>query len=382
MSVRPLRIFYPSAAELLTDYRPHGEGLIAWNLLSRLAARGHHVVACVGALDVSGPVPFEVVEVGRRQRFESLEPFARLRVVEDVFRQRGGARAFDAAHWLFPPNRDEIAFASAGELPFFYGPHSPAWPEGSGRQRRLGDVVRVLVRPLLRRRYRSTLRAATAVFVSVPEAARELPRDVASRVQVIPFGVDAERFTPTSLPPAASALYVGSLARRKGVRTLLQALARLDPCPRLVIAGTGPELEPLRRLAGELGLDHCVDWLGSVPHENVPELLHQTWLLCVPSIGEPFGMVILEAMASGRAVVAGDGPGPRFLVDAGRGGLLVGGGDVDALARALRELLADPARIEAMGRHNRAKVERDLSWQRVVGRLETAYTAAAEARPR
>ena len=372
MSVRPLRIFYPSAAELLTDYRPHGEGLIAWNLLSRLAARGHHVVACVGALDVSGPVPFEVVEVGRRQRFESLEPFARRRVVARAFRERGGVHRFDVAHWLFPPDADQIVFSAARELPFFYGPHSAAWP-GQPRRRRLGDLVRVAARPALRRGYRSSLRAAAAVFVSVPDAARELPDGVASRARVLPFGVDVDRFQWLPLPSEPVVLCVGSVTARKGLRTLIEALSCLESPARLAVAGDGPDMASLRQFALQLGVADRIDWLGSIPHDRVPQRVQGASLLCLPSLGEPFGMAILEAMASGRAVVAADGPGPRFLVAHGRGGLIVPRADARSLAAALRELLSDPRRLVSMGEYNRRRVEREFTWDRMVDDLEGAY---------
>lgn len=87
-------------------------------------------------------------------------------------------------------------------------------------------------------------------------------------------------------------------------------------------------------------------------------------------------MVVLEAMASGRPVVAVDGPGPRYLVDDGRGGYLVPPADVPALAEALLRVLDNPARLDAMGRHNRRKIEAELSWRRVLDCLEEVYAQA------
>ncbi|MHB8468728.1 MAG: glycosyltransferase [Gaiellaceae bacterium] len=373
-----MRLFFPSATALLTDRSGHGEGLIAWRLLSGLAARGHEIVACVRQVDVAAPIPFEVVETGRRLPLESLEPFAYSRYVERVFRSRGGADAFDVAHWLFPPDQDEIAFAPARELPFFYGPHSLRWLS-PGRPKRAGDAVRALVRPVLRHRYRAALRDAAAVFVSVPEATDELPREVAGRVRVLPFGVDPARFRHAELPQTPTVLFVGSVEARKGVFVLLEAFARVQTGvdADLVIAGDGADLGAARRRASELGIDQAVSFLGAVAHEGIPDLYAQASLLCLPAAREPYGMVVLEAMASGRAVVAVDAGGPRYLVGGERGGRLVPPESAAALAGALEQLLTDRDSLEAIGRHNRRRVERQFTWDRVIDELEQAYRDAS-----
>src|SRR5204862_7357867 len=71
-----LRVLVPSASALLTDHRPHGEGLIAWDVFSGLAARGHELVVCAREAALRSSPPFEVVETGRASRWESVEPLA------------------------------------------------------------------------------------------------------------------------------------------------------------------------------------------------------------------------------------------------------------------------------------------------------------------
>jgi len=375
-----LRIFVPSAAELLTDHRGHGEGLIAWKLLDGLAERGHSIVACAREVDVRGEPAFDVVELGRG-RLQSVEPLRQARIVAREFDRRGGVQAFDVAHWIFPPDFDEIAFAAAGELPFVYGPHSLAWGQASARRaRRAGDFGRAVVRPVLRRRCRVSLGRARLLLHSVPEAAAELPVDAGGRARLLPFGVDPGPRQPAPLPAQPSILVVGRLEPSKGTALVLRALVHLPSSVRLVVAGEGSEGQSLERLAAAVGVADRVTWLGSVPHERVPGLIRDSSLLCSTAIGEPFGMTVLEAMAEGRAVVAIDAGGPRFLIDR-EGGELVWPASPERLAEVLAELVLDRDRLERMGRHNRARVDREFAWDRVLDRLEELYAEALGSPP-
>jgi glycosyltransferase involved in cell wall biosynthesis len=363
-----MRIFVPSAAEVLTDHRGHGEGLIAWQLLSRLAQRGHAIVACAREVDIRGDAPFEAVELGRGP-LESLEPLRIGRRARAVFAAHG---AFDLVHWIFPPDFDEIRSPSA-DVPFVYGPHSLSWPEnGARRGFRPGDLARGAVRPMLRRSSGGALASASLLLHSTPQAAAELPR---GPHRLLPFGVDAALFSPTSPPEVRSVLVVGSLEPVKHVDVVIRALALLPEDVTLTIAGSGSEEAKLRELAAAHGVERRVSWLGDVDHARVPELMHEASVVCSAAVGEPFGMTILEAMASARPVVAVDRGGPAFLVERD-GGSLVQPGDDAGLAAALARVLDDRGLMESMGAHNRARVERELTWDRVLDRLEQLYEEA------
>jgi glycosyltransferase involved in cell wall biosynthesis len=149
---------------------------------------------------------------------------------------------------------------------------------------------------------------------------------------------------------------------------------------RLVVAGDGPERAWVEQQRRQLRLEDVVELVGAVPHSDIPGLLARSSLLCLPSIAEPFGMVVLEAMAAGRAVVADSSAGAAFLVDDARGGYLLPAADAQALADVLVRLLADSDRLVAMGRHNRRKVEQELTWDRVLDELEGVYGEAAGVR--
>lgn len=372
-----LRIFVPSAAALLTDHAPHGEGLYAWALLTALAGRGHRLVVCAPFARLNAEPPFELVVVGRGSRFESIAPFGYARAVERVLREHGGASRFDVAHWLFPGEGEEAVFAPPTGLPFVLGPRPEPWPAPAhSRRLRKGDLVRHVARPLLDVRHDRALDAATVVLVQTPRAAELVAPRHRSKIRALPLAVDTDRFQ--SEPPRGQRIaFVGKLEPEKGVRELVEAFAVVHdrlPEATLVLAGEGS-------LAAWVAAERRpgLELLGPVGHSEVPALYRDASLLCLPSRGEPFGMAILEAMAAGRAVVAGDGPGPRLLVDE-RGGRIVEPGDVTALSRALLELLLDPELLSRMGRFNRARVESEYSLAGSVSRLEHIYEQIAFAR--
>jgi glycosyltransferase involved in cell wall biosynthesis len=373
----PLRIFVPSAAALLTDRRGHGEGLIAWNLFAGLAARGHELVVCARRVELEQDPPFEVVETGHASHWESIEPLAYSHLVARLFERRHRRRRFDLAHWLFPQGAAEVLFPNPA-VPLVIGPHSLAWPS-SFAPRRPGNLVRWISAPLFGRLHRRTLASATTILVSVPEATATVPGAFRSKVRVLPFGIDTTAFESAPLPSTATVLFVGRLDAEKGVRELVEAFADVTARigkARLVIVGDGPERTWIEERRHASGLNGSLELLGALPHPRIADVLNEASLLCLPSRGEPFGMVALEAMASGRAVVAYDVGGPRYLIDHGRGGYLVRPDDRDGLADSLVQLLGDRRRLEEMGRYNRRKVEAELSWERVLDALEEIYAAA------
>ncbi len=328
-----LRVFVPSAADLLTDHRGNGEGLIAWQLLSGLAARGVELVVCAREADLQADPPFELVITGA-SRFSSLDPVAHAVRARRELKRRG---PFDVVHWLFPQRPDQAIFVPPRGTPSVIGPLATEWPAGAVRRpRRLGDAVRVALGPSSRRRHRRVLRRSL-VLLATPEAARA----GAAGSRLVPFGLDLAPYAACEAKPGRDILFLGRLERSKGVRDLVQAFAAVHarrPQSTLVLAGEGPESSWITEARERLRLN------GSV-----------------------------EAMAAGRAVVAASAPGPRLLVDDPRGGRIVAPGDTAGLAHAIEDVLADDARLEAMGRFNRARVQRDLTLEHTLDALEAAY---------
>ena len=194
---------------------------------------------------------------------------------------------------------------------------------------------------------------------------------VTAPAEVIPNGVDPEEL---DVVPAAEPRYVfaaGRLVEQKGFDVLLSALA-LTPGLRLLIAGEGRERTHLEVLADELGVEERVRFLGAAGRERLAALLRGADAVVVPSRQEPFGVILLEAMAAGRATIASRVGGiPEFAED-GVTTLLVPPEDPDSLAAALKRLCGDLELRERLAENGKARAAA-LAWPRVVDRYEALY---------
>jgi glycosyltransferase involved in cell wall biosynthesis len=374
---KTLKIFVPTASTLLTDHRGHGEGLIAWQLLCGLAARGHEIVACARRVDLRAAPPFEVIETGLASRWESIESIGYATKVGRIYARLGGRQRFDVAHWLFPQGAEEVLVAPRG-VPFVVGPHFITWPT-AGTRRRPGDMVRASIRPVFWVLHRRALSRASCLLVATPDAAAIFPRDMRSKVRVLPFGIDDCHLSPVvEIPLEPTIAFVGRLEPAKGIVKLVQALALVKervPEATLVVAGEGPERVRVEEETTRLGLANSVRLLGHVSHEGIPDVLRSSMVVCLPSDGEPYGMALLEAMAVGRAVVTSDQGGPRFLLSGDQGEQTVASNDPTSLARGLVSLLADRQSLERIGRENRERVDSTFTLSRVIDELESIYEA-------
>lgn len=176
---------------------------------------------------------------------------------------------------------------------------------------------------------------------------------------------------------------VGRLAPQKGQRHLVAAMPRLlERVPRAhaVIAGGGDLEGYLRDLAAELGVTDRVHVLG--PRRDVPALMHAMDVFAMPSIWEGFGLVLLEAMAAGRPIVASRVATIPEVVADGETGILVPAGDADAMADAIADLAGDPARARRLGEAGRERLRRNFSLEKMVGDTELLYRELVESRDR
>lgn len=234
------------------------------------------------------------------------------------------------------------------------------------------------------------LRAAERILVTSTDyarcgALRSMCMRLPSRFRELAPAVDVTRFSPGPKPDALLrrhglkagdrvVLMVGGLDRAhyfKGVPTLLAALAtRQLADARAVIVGDGDLRPALESMAKAAGLADRVSFAGGVPDKELPSYYRLADVFAFPSIdkSEAFGIVALEAAASGVPVVASDLPGVRTIVRHGENGVLVPPRSASALALALAELLADEPRRRAYGAAGRAMAEREYSAERRLAR--------------
>jgi glycosyltransferase involved in cell wall biosynthesis len=194
--------------------------------------------------------------------------------------------------------------------------------------------------------------------------------------EVVHYGIEPGP-SPPQLPGVPRLAIVGRLIPIKGHDVLLRALATVRgdlPEVTLAIAGDGPLEQELRASVVRFGLDDCVSFLGRVA--PAAPVVERAEIVVVPSFGEGFGMVALEAMERGRPVIASAVGGlPEIVEDAGTG-LLVPPGDAEALAAGIRELATDRGRAAAMGAAGRARALEEFSQSRCTDRTEALYREA------
>ena len=181
---------------------------------------------------------------------------------------------------------------------------------------------------------------------------------------------------PRSFPPGRVVLTVGqwrATEQYKGVDTLIAALPRLlerVPDAWLVAVGGGDDRERLEGLARQSGVGERVRFLDGLKQEELRSCYARCEVFALPSKGEGFGLVFLEAMAAGKPVVGGAHGGTPDVIEDGVTGMLVPHGDTERLAGALERLLVDAELRAAMGRRGRERVEQIYRFEHFLTRLK------------
>ncbi len=246
---------------------------------------------------------------------------------------------------------------------------------------------------------RDVVRCSDLILASTPDESdqlRELYGAEPDRVEVVPPGVDHRLFhdqdrtrdrESLGLNHRKVVLFAGRIQPLKGAGLAIEAIGELDdPTVLLLIVG-GPsgadgerELERLRALVAERGLEEQVRFMSAVPHAQLARYYRAADVCIVPSHTESFGLVALEAAACGAPVVAAAVDGLRSLVDDGETGFLVEGRDPAEYAAPLRKLLGDADLAAHMGATAAARARR-YSWSITAARLRRLYGDLAAREP-
>jgi glycosyltransferase involved in cell wall biosynthesis len=217
--------------------------------------------------------------------------------------------------------------------------------------------------------------ASLHAVVITTERMRDQVEGLCKRIHVIPHGVDAERFFPAAVKKETVKPVILAPGRMedpaKGFQTLLDACTML--------ADSGYEFEVRATLPEGLAGPPWLRPLGKCSHDRMPELYRAADICVVPSLWEePFGIVALEAMASGLPVCAARVGGLQDIVVHGRTGLLFARADRLSLADALRRLLENPECRDEWGKEGRRRIENRYCWNRI---LPEYYPALFDAAP-
>ena len=217
-------------------------------------------------------------------------------------------------------------------------------------------------------------------FAVSPEARDLAHRALGGEYEIVFNGVDMARYRAgvPAKTQGPTILFVGRHEPRKGLDVLLEAMTTLGPEVRLWVGGDGPDRN---RLLTAYAGDPRIEWLGELDDAEKVARLRAADVFCAPSLGgESFGIVLLEAMAAGTAVVASDLDGYARVARSGIEAELVPPGDPARLAQALRHLLDDTVARERLVDAGSERVER-FSMRRLAAIYEEAYTDLVGRRP-
>ena len=347
-------------------------------LAKALLARGH-TVSVLAPADEDAELPDFVHPAGKALGIPYNGSVARLQFGPVSYaRVRRWLRdnAFDVLH-LHEPTAPSLSMLA---LKVADGPIVATFHTATPRSRTLSAFQPVL-RPLLEKITARIAVSALARRVQVEHSGGDAVE--------IPNGVDVDFFArakPLDGYPRAGGTvgFVGRFTEsRKGMDVLLDALRRILPAfpeLRLLVVGRG-DADELRREAGPELTPH-IELLGQVDDETKARALRSVDVYCAPNIGgESFGMILTEAMAAGTPVLASGLDSFRRVLDDGCAGVLTETGDAEALADALRELLADPTRRASLAAAAGERVA-IFDWAVVTTQVLRVYEAAIAADPR
>ena len=199
---------------------------------------------------------------------------------------------------------------------------------------------------------------------------------------IVPNGVDLSLVPEATQNKPRAVISVGTLKARKCMDRTLEAFARLAgayPDATLTIVGIGEMEGQLRARIAQLGLESRVQLTGGLPHEEVIRRMAQSDLFVLPSWGEGYGIVYIEAMAAGCISVGAEGEGIADTIRDGENGFLVPAGDIDAVERVMRRVFEDRdayAALRARGQEG----ARALTWARNAETVEAIYLELLDCR--
>jgi phosphatidylinositol alpha-mannosyltransferase len=342
------------------------------HLAQNFEAMGQEVRIIGPSSDETAPMPPNVIVIGKPRSIPASGSVARIALslrlsgrVKEVLAQE----QFDVVHVhepLMPILPIQfLRFSETVNVGTFH-----AAKEG-------GNRLYSYTRTLLRRFYRK-LDGKIAVS---PAAELLISRYFPGYFNIIPNGVELARFSG-EIPPIRefrdgklNIVFVGRMEKRKGLAYLLRAfplVKREMPHTRLIVVGDGRLREGYERYVRKSGLDD-VAFVGRVSDEELPRYYQTADVCCFPATGnESQGYVLLEAMASGKPVVASNIEGYASVVTQGVEGLLTLPRDADAIALSLVHLLADHQMRFAMGARGRMSAEQ-YGWDRIARRVVSYY---------
>ncbi len=379
-------------AQISATYPPDwcGTGNVCFYNSQELCKRGHEVHVYTPILAST-----KVEEPPRGVYIHRLKPvirFGNAALLPGLFRLRD----YDVIHYHYPFFGGEFAALATSryKVPLIITYHQDVHLRGLLNY--LERLIRITLSSWLLRHAEKVL--FTSIDYSQASYARNILRGRENHIGELSNGVDIHHFSPGGISPSFKsthkpssgdkiALLVSRLDRAhyfKGVRIFLQALSRLPESIKAIIVGDGDMKEEYMGKAQSLNLSDRVFFAGQVPIDDLPNYYRLADVTVLPSttMGEAFGLVLVESLACATPVIASNLPGVRSVVASGVDGYLVNPGDAQDLRAKIEQVLSQPESVRAeMGAAGRHKVIEKYSWPKIVERLEQVYLSAVHNHP-
>ncbi len=380
------RVLVTSAAYILTDYLPSSEGISCYKIFQNLENFGYTFEAVSAYVRIKKPLKnVRFHQVGSFEIYPSANLVEKYLshgefIIRSYLKSRSilKKKEIDIIHHMFPAVYNQsfslIAILRKTEgKPLIFGPISThIYPRPPDEKLLLRVTSKLHMR---------TIRNCN-LLVTITPSIKKIYTGIVNeeRVWVIPMGVDVELFKPLRRKEKSEGyevLTVGHLYPLKGVRYLVRAMhliAEKREDVKLRIIGEGSEKRSLMKLAVRLGIGDRVIFEGFVHHTKLPKYYQKCDIFCFPTLGEPFGKSILEAMACGKPVIASNIGGPTQILKDEETGILVPPAKPEILASKILELLDDEKRRRRLGINARRHVMEHYSWEKIAERYHELYT--------
>jgi len=379
-------------AQITAHFQPRQYGGFEYYLCEGLSKLGHKV--CLVTSDRIAPrysenrssigVGEETVGKYKVFRFRTLfelrsVPFVRItNFLSDL--------DFDVvhAHEIYQPISIESFYAAMKkEKPYGFTQHRSYCPKNAQ-----GSFLKLFYRSLGKKIIDSCA-FVCATSTSAVEFLRNL--GVKRRIEKLPNCLDTEKFRPNirtnlkeklGLQNHRLILFAGRLHREKGLRYLIRAFRLIRDRysdTKLIIAGRGPERENLEHQVAALNLHNNVVFLDYFPYEKMPELYNVCDIFVLPSVVEPFGMALIEAMSCGKPAIGSRVGGINDIIENSKNGFLTEPRNLGQLAEKIEILLSDEKLRIKFGRNGREKAQNTFSYGAVAQKATRIYEKALEA---
>jgi glycosyltransferase involved in cell wall biosynthesis len=378
-------VLVSSAAHILSDYLLTSEGTHCYNLFKHMDRYGYEFEVLSGFVRLRRQLNNACFhQVGSFMTSPTSPAFQRL-AFHGEFLSRSFVEAkrilrrrrIDIVHHMLPAvfnyTFSPLALTSGLKQPFILGPISI-------RYYNIPLTERILL-PLTSRLHKETIKKCARIITITDQTKNLYIKTFDERnISTIPFGVDTDVFKPARLKERSEEceiLYAGSLYPLKGVHDLIRAIANVRKHglkANLTIVGEGQQKEALTALTRALGIEEHVKFEGFVPYSNMPQYYKRCEVFCFPTLGEPFGKAVIEAMACGKPVIATNVGGTAEIIQDKVDGLLVPPSNPEAIALQITRLVEDKNERRRLGERARETAVNRFSWSTIAEKYHQLYS--------